>query len=463
MINYFNFKKKNDRYLITNDLGKYMFISENTFSELLSGNVSDDNVEKDELIEKGFIIENNPEVFIKKSIPYIQSMKSYCLCSTALHIFAVTNKCNLDCIYCQAHTGSSKLVSSMTAETGKKAVDFALQSPNKYITFEFQGGEPLLNFDVIKEMIEHSKLVKGDKEIEYTIVTNLLNMTEDKLKYLTDNNVHICTSLDGPANVHNNNRPCVNGNRSYEIVISKINELRQKGVNVSAIQTTSNYSLNYPEEIVNQYLDIGINNIFLRSLTPLGMADSDWDKIGYTADEFLVFYRKAFNYIMDLNKKGIHFTELHACYFLKKILCNYADNYMELRSPCGAGVGQMSYYHDGSVYTCDEGRMLAEMGDNSFLLGNVNSNTYNEAICSPICAAVCKSSVVESLPKCSGCVYQPYCGICPIINYASTNSLYGTNVKDFRCTVYKGIMDIIFDILQNGTEEEVCILQSWMN
>lgn len=90
-------------------------------------------------------------------------MKGYCLCGTALHIFAVTNKCNLNCIYCQAHSQSSSLNCSMTKETGRKAIDFALQSPNKSLTFEFQGGEPLLNFDVIKDMIDYSKTVNKDK------------------------------------------------------------------------------------------------------------------------------------------------------------------------------------------------------------------------------------------------------------------------------------------------------------
>ena len=70
-----------------------------------------------------------------------------------------------------------------------------------------------------------------------------------------------------------------------------------------------------------------INNIFLRPLTPLGMADSSWENIGYTAEEFMDFYRKAFEYIMELNLNGIYFSELHASYFLKKIFYNYSDEF----------------------------------------------------------------------------------------------------------------------------------------
>lgn len=463
MINYFNFQKRNNKYLISNDLGKYQFVSEKTFQQLIENVVPDDENEKNTLIENGFIYEGTLESFVKNNIPWLHSMKNYCMCSTALHIFAVTNKCNLDCVYCQAHSKSSCLDRSMTKETGRKVIEFALQSPNRGLTFEFQGGEPLLNFEVIKDMITYSKQINTTKHIEYTIVTNLLDMTEDKLRFLVENDVHICTSLDGPDIVHNNNRPCKNGSESYNLVMAKIKHLKSKGIPVNAIQTTSKFSLQYPKGIIDQYRALEINNIFLRPLTPLGMADSSWENIGYTAEEFMDFYRKAFEYIMELNLNGIYFSELHASYFLKKIFYNYSDNYMELRSPCGAGVGQMSYYYDGNVYTCDEGRMLSEMGDNSFLLGNVHTNTFQECVSSPVCAAVCKSSIIESLPKCAQCVYQPYCGVCPVVNYAATNSLYEKNSKDFRCAVYKGIMDILFEIIEENDSEKIRVLKSWIN
>lgn len=464
MINYFNFQKRQNSYLITNDFGKFQFVSIPTFDDLVNDKVSDDNKEKDQLVSNGFVFGSSVEGFVQKNIPWIQSMKSYCMTGTALHIFAVTNKCNLDCIYCQAHSKQSSLDGAMTKEVGRKAVEFALQTPNKNITFEFQGGEPLLNFDVIKDMIDYSKLINVNKHIEYTIVTNLLLMTDDKLEYLVNNGVNICTSLDGPKIVHDNNRPCRGNNEgSYDKVIAKINEIRSKGVHVNAIQTTTNKSLNYPKEIIEQYRKIGINSAFIRPLTPLGMADSSWPKVGYTANEFLKFYKETFDYIMKLNLNGIFFSELHATYFLKKIFCNYSDNYMELRSPCGAGVGQMSYYFDGNVFTCDEGRMLSEMGDNSFLLGNVCENTFNEAVSSPVCRALCKSSIVEGLPKCTQCVYQPYCGVCPVVNYASTKSLYDKNTKDFRCDVYKGILDILFDIIEKNDSKKIAILKSWIN
>ena len=436
----------------------------NTFEELVHNRVSNNNPEKQLLAENGFLIEQPIELFVKENAPWLRSMKEYCLGGTSLHIFAVTNKCNLDCVYCQAHSSDSSLNQSMTAETGRKAVAFAMQSPNKNLTFEFQGGEPLLNFEVVKEMIEYSKKINRDKIIQYTIVTNLVHLNEKKLQYLTENSVSICTSLDGPENVHNHNRPFrSNGLGSYNDVVAKILSLKQRQIKIGAIQTTTNYSLSYPREIINQYRQLGINTIFLRPLTPLGLADSSWRSLGYTSEQFLTFYRAAFDYIMELNLRGEYFSETHAGYFIKKIFYHYADNYMELRSPCGAGIGQMSYYHDGSVYTCDEGRMMSVMGDQTFRLGNVLTDSFQDCVCSPVCAAVCKASVVESLPKCAGCVYQPYCGVCPVVNYAAAGNLYEKNSKDFRCEVYKGIMDLIFNVIEEGDDRKINILKSWAN
>ena len=463
MINYFNFKRlENDKYLLTNDFGNYQVVDDKTLHHLLNNQV--DKIEnKDELIKDGFIIEKPFEKYIQKYSPLLKSMKGYCLNSTALHIFAMTNACNFNCIYCQAHDDCSKQNSFMTKEIGEKVIDFALQSANHNLTFEFQGGEPLLNFDVIKHMILYLESLEHNKNVELTIVTNFTLLDDDKLEFLLKHNVKLCTSLDGNRDIHYHNRPYKNGKGSYDDVVNRIKELKARGLEFGAIQTTSNYALKYPKEIIDQYRELGFNTIFLRPLTPLGMADKFWESVGYGPEEFVEFYNKAFDYIMKLNLSGERFIEIHSTYFLKKMLCNYSDNYMELRSPCGAGIGQMSYYYDGNVYTCDEGRMLSETGDNSFLIGNVLKNDQVNSVQSNICKATCQASIVECLPGCQDCVYHPYCGVCPVVNYANSKDLYGKNIKEFRCKAYKGILDKLFSILTGADEEKKKVLYSWVN
>ncbi len=461
MVNYFNFKSFDDNFLITNDFGRYAFVSQIILKKLVLGTISNSDTEFSMLKDNFFITDEHPEVFIRKVSPLLQDIKSYVLAATSLHIFAVTNNCNQNCVYCQAKDIETKQNGMMSIETGEKAIDLALSSPSKYLTFEFQGGEPLLNFDVVKHMIEYSKKNR-DKEIQYTIISNLALLNDDILDFLIENKVNICTSVDGSALIHNQNRPLKNGAGSFEYARHGIELIKERGQNPGAIQTTTRFGLGFPKESVDAYVDLGLSSIFIRPLTPLGFARAYWEEIGYTPEEYLAFYKEALDYIIDINKDGKYFPEIHTVYFLKKILAGLSVNYMELRSPCGASIGQMSYYYDGSVYTCDEGRMLSEAGDCSFRLGNVHENTYNDLMNSPVCKATCVASVTEGLPACCDCVYQPYCGVCPVVNYAEGKNIFPQEPRNFRCRIYKGMMDILFDKILKNDEEEMNILRSWL-
>ena len=248
-----------------------------------------------------------------------------------------------------------------------------------------------------------------------------------------------------------------------QALASPVNDLLEAGENLqemgSSLERVRDV-MDYPKEIVQEYVKDGLTSVFIRPLTPLGYANEHWDEIGYTTDDFLKFYRKALHEIIECNKKGIYISEGHATIFLQKIIGHFSGNYMELRSPCGASTGQIAYYYDGNVYTCDEGRMLAEMGNPFFKLGNVYTDNYNTLMESRVCSAICQASVLEGLASCSDCVYQPYCGVCPVINLALDNNIYERQPNNYRCRIYKGILDTLFELLKDKEIEE--IFQSWV-
>ena len=462
MKNHFNFRRFKDKILITNDFGRYLFLEKDEFIRFIEDRVESEDELYSELVSNHFIIDKVGALFDEELNNELRSVKSYVLSGTSLHIFAITNACNANCIYCQAKDRSSKLNGFMTKETARKSVEIALQAPDNRITIEIQGGEPLLNFDVVKEIVNYANAVKGDKEVSFTMVSNLIALDDEKIQYLRDNKISVCTSLDGPRNVQEYNRACKAGGSTYEFAIRGIKQLRDIGIFGGAIQTTTAYSLKYPEEIVDLYASLGIPGMFIRPLTPLGFAKNDWEAIGYTPEEFLLFYEKAFDKIMKINKEGTCFPELHASYFLKKIIGGYADNYMELRSPCGAGFGQLSYYYTGDVYTCDEGRMISEAGIDAFKLGNVYKDSYNTLIKNPICKSMASASVVECVPGCNDCVYNPYCGVCPVITYAHESDILPKSPKGFRCQIYSGMMDLLFERLYNANDDDIKVFESWI-
>ena len=458
-LNYFNFKENKNNYLITNDIGKYNFLSKQDFKNLIQRKELNTEL-KQELIQKGFIYEGNEEIFASNQAMKLRRAKEYLLVPTTLHIFVVSKNCNFNCIYCQAGNLNQKENYNMSKETAKKAVDIAMESPSRYLTFEFQGGEPLMNFETIRYIIEYSKSISDRKYIEYNLVSNLTLLTDKMIEFFIDNKVTICTSIDGDKELQNKNRPYKNAD-SYQETINKIKKLKEKQITVNAIETTTKYSLNKYKEIVDEYIELGLESIFIRPLTKLGKADNNWNNIGYEAEEFLEFYKKALDYIIEKNKQGIFLSEGHSNIFLKKILLNQPVNYMELRSPCGGAIGQLAYYYDGNIYTCDEGRMLSEMGDDSFKLGNVYKNTYKELMQCDCAKAMCVSSCIECLPYCSTCAYMPYCGTCPVINLAQDDNIFSQNPKEYRCKIYGGILDILFNYIENQPDV-VEIFKNWI-
>ena len=460
--NYFNFKQWKDKMLLTNEQGRYILLGKRDFLNLV--NKRYDLLSKEilqTLKDRFFIYDIDEDVFIEKVANAYRDNKQYLFSATSLHIFVMTNACNMCCVYCQAQDSAQEKKGKMQEMTAKAAVDIALQSPNEYLTFEFQGGEPLLNFETIKYIVEYSEQNKNHKQIQYSLVTNTLLLNEEMLQFFKNYDVSISTSLDGCKEVHNSNRPKIDGDGTYDYVSRNIKWLQSNDIQVGAIETTTKISLKNAEKIIETYHNLGLNHLFIRPLTPLGYAKEHWAEIGYEPEEFLKFYKQCILILLEHNRNGIRMSEGHARIFLKKILTGYSENYMELRSPCGAGIGQMAYYYDGNIYTCDEGRMVAEMGDQMFCLGNVNYSTYDDLMENRVCKVTCQASVLESLPGCCDCVYHPYCGVCPVISYASDNSIYTRESNVYRCKIYKGILDILFEILleEPGAED---ILKAWI-
>ncbi|MBR0406279.1 MAG: His-Xaa-Ser system radical SAM maturase HxsB [Eggerthellaceae bacterium] len=463
MINHFNFKKFREKYLLTNDFGSYAFLNEKEFRDFISGKTDLRAGIGRELCEAGFAFEGSHVAFATSNAARLMRMKAPLFCPTTLHILVLTTACNLSCVYCQAHDVHSNSKCLMNEETAERAIDIALQSPTPFLTFEFQGGEPLLNYRVLRHAVEYAEERKGNRSLRYSVVTNLTLLSDEIIGFFCDYGIQISTSLDGPALVHDPNRPFRSGEGSFNAVTRALEHVREAGLNVSCIQTTTRSSLKHAKEIVEAYCSLGFESIFIRPLTPLGVARAKWDIVGYTPDEFGTFYREALNAILQANEKGYKLREGHASMFFEKLFFGEATNYMELRSPCGASVGQIAYHANGDVFTCDEGRMLYEMGDASFRLGNVHMHDYPKLVGSPICRATCAASALESLPGCSDCVYAPYCGVCPVVNLALENDLIAKSPNTYRCGVYSSMLDTLFDIIYEDNEIQMRAIRNWFD
>ncbi len=460
-VGFFRFRRLGAKVLITNDFGRHCFLEEGEFRSFVSGELPEGELHS-RLAREGFIrdrmdFEALAEVWRRRNRFLWQG--------PGLHVVVVTLRCDHRCLYCQASSVSMRDRScDMSLETARLVVDRIFESPSPALTIEFQGGEPLANWPALSFIVDYArrKNRKAKRRLWINLVSNLSLMDEKKLEFLLKKGVNFCTSLDGPADLHDANRLHAGGG-SHALAVRWWREIYRRTARrtfrIDALLTVTCFSLSRPREVVDSYLALGARGIYLRPLSPLGLARKTWERIGYSPEEFLDFYRQAFDYILEVNSKRVFFEQT-ARLFLAKMLTDEDPNFLDLRSPCGAGIGQIAYNYDGSLYTCDEGRMLSRMGDDSFRIGRASEGGYREAVSHPTVRALAVASCLDNQVSCSQCAYKPYCGICPIQCYAEQGDIMGRMPTNSRCRIHKGILDILFSRLQEDKARR--IFQRWL-
>ena len=455
--------------LITNTEGSFLLLSPTEFRAFAEGSVAKDAPLYTRLSERNFV---RADADTRKIADRIRTRKVFLNQGPNLHIVVVTLRCNETCVYCHASRADmTETQTDMTKEIADKTIEKIFATTNSNVTLEFQGGEPLVNFPVVKHIIEaaRERNKTADKRLEFTMVSNLSLMDEEKLAWLVANKIQICTSIDGPEHLHDKQRklPSLSAHKSATVWIKRINEayaamgLDPTLYHVEALLTTTREALPKWKEIVDTYVGLGCRALFLRPVDPFGFADKTGHRIEYPRSEYMDFYRNATDYIIELNKQGVEILERFAAIFLTKILGGEDPNFLDIRNPCGAGIGQIAYNYDGKVFTCDEGRMLHEMGDSSFLIGDVGTTSYRDLMGHETVRALAIASNLDAQPDCVNCTYQPYCGVCPVHNHRTQGTIFGRMRESSLCAVHKGIQDHLFAKLGGADAQVIEILKKW--
>lgn len=456
----FRFKKLGEKNLLTNDGGNWLFLGQKDFQRFLSGKIKKSEKLYQELTTKGFFKPDKKKL-AELASQYLRLNYSF-LQGTSLFIVVLTLRCNHRCLYCQVTPKSPQSRGfDMSQLTAKKVVDLIFRTPSPFVRIEFQGGEPLLNWPVLKYIVKYAKELNREKKrnLQISLVSNLTLLDDKKIKFLLGEGIDISCSFDGPAKVHNKSRIYLEGKNSHQLVCSQIKKIQKaiktrKGKGgpanrLEAVLTVSRFSLPCYKEIINEYLKRGFNNIFIRPLSPLGLSKESLKTIGYSAEDFIGFYQKSMDYILKLNLAGKLFVERNSFYALKKILNKEDPHYFEMRSPCGAGIGQLAFDYDGSIYTCDEGRMAARMNCHNFKLGDAYENHYNQLIDNETTKIMCLASSLDNQAGCLNCVYKPYCGTCPLINFIEQGTIFPQIINTSRCKINRAMFDYLFLKVKN--------------
>ncbi len=462
----FEFKRKNDHVLLVNECGDFVEMQPDEFQALTEKNFGAISPQTLHRLESCAFIaeERHLNTALLLAANRYRSRREYLHTSTALHMLVVTLRCNHRCEYCQVSSAEDDAYKyDMPPEVAEKVVDLVFRSPSPVLKIEFQGGDALLNWKTVMAAVRHAEKLNetAKRQLEFVACTNLYALNEQHLCDAKEHHIMLSTSLDGPKCLHDLHRVLRTKGSSYDRFVYNLERARKElgHDSVHALMTASSDSLGQVKEIIDEYRMLGFEGVFFRALNPYG--DAYKNKLYYKPEQFVEMFKRGLEYIVELNQRGERFVEYYTALLVRRILTPYPTGFVDLQSPSGAGVSGVIYDYTGDVYPADEARMLARMGNTSFRLGNVFSNTYKEIFLSDTLKDIARSSCVETIPGCSTCVYRTYCGVDIFRNYLETGDIAHVRSDSFFCRKQTMIFDYLFERLKDPAFLK--IVGSWIN
>lgn len=450
----FRFSSLDDRrYVMTNDVGEHVVLSREHLVAFVQRTLPPDSAAYKALKSRHFMFDRQSRVALDLLALKYRTRAEQLAAFTGLHIFVVTLRCDHSCQYCQvSRQVEDRGRFDMTPEHADKALALVFQSPSPALKIEFQGGEPLLHFGLIRHIVERALEMNKThrRDLQFVIATNLSRLSDEVLAFCRTHGIFLSTSLDGPEALHNAQRP-VRGGDSHQRTVDGIRRAREAlGEHaVSALMTTTRASLDRVEDIIDEYVRLGFHSIFLRSLSPYGFAVRRKGGQDYDTDKWIAFYQRGLAHILKLNAQGYPLREEFTAILLQKLFSPRGSSYVDLQSPAGLGIGALVYNYDGHVYASDEGRMLAEMGDFSFRLGHVAKDGHAALLTSETLLSHLSDTMPEGVPMCSDCAFLPLCGADPVFHRATQGDSVGHKAFSAFCKKQMAVLRHVITLLED--------------
>lgn len=337
----------------------------------------------------------------------------------------IAHDCNLACKYCFAEEGEYHgRRALMSLEVGKKALDFLIENSGnrRNLEVDFFGGEPLMNFDVVKELVAYgrSKEKEYNKNFRFTLTTNGVLLNDEIAEFLNKEMANVVLSLDGRQEVNDKMRPFRNGKGSYELIVPKFQNLAdsRNQTNYYVRGTFTRDNLDFSQDVIH-FADLGFKQM---SIEPVVGADDDFysireedlPKIMEEYDKLAVEYIKR-------EKEGRGFNFFHFMIDLEQGPC-----VAKRLSGCGSGTEYLAVTPWGDLYPCHQ-----FVGQEEFLLGNVFDGITKPDICDEF-----KLCNVYAKEKCNNCFAKFYCsGGCAANSYKFHGSI--TDAYDIGCEMQR--------------------------
>lgn len=299
---------------------------------------------------------------------YSEKVKTSPIKAMCLHI---AHDCNLRCEYCFASTGDFGVGRKlMTEETGKKAVDFLIEQSDgrKNLEMDFFGGEPLMNFEVVKKIVEYarSKEKQHNKNFRFTITTNGLLLDDDKIDYINKEMSNVVLSIDGRKEINDKVRKRVDGSGCYDKIVKSFKKLVEKRdyQNYYVRGTFTKYNLDFADDVVHLnelgFDQISVEPVVSENSKAYAITENELEKV-------FSEYERLAKIIKEKQNKGEWFNFFHFMLDLDDGPCAIK----RLRG-CGCGNEYVAITPDEDIFPCHQ-----FVGKDQWKMGNLSDNTFD--------------------------------------------------------------------------------------
>ncbi|MBE6548211.1 MAG: thioether cross-link-forming SCIFF peptide maturase [Ruminococcaceae bacterium] len=357
-----------------------------------------------------------------EKLAYTYKNNSKVIKALCLH---VAHTCNLNCSYCFASQGKYQGERAlMSFEVGKQAFDFLIANSGtrRNLEVDFFGGEPALNFEVVKQLVEYARSIEKEhnKNFRFTYTTNGMVLTDEMMEYLNREMSNVVLSLDGRREVNDHFRRDYAGKGSYDTIVPNFQKLvkLREGKNYYVRGTFTHNNVDFTNDLFHM-ADLGFTELSMEPVVcppsdPYALTDEDLPKL---FEQYEILAKE----MIKRRREGRPFTFYHYMLDLKNGPCIY-----KRIAGCGSGTEYMAVTPWGDLYPCHQ-----FVGDQKYLLGNIWDGVKNTEIQDEF-----RRCNAYSREDCRDCWAKLYCsGGCAANSYHATGSIEG--VYKYGCELFK--------------------------
>jgi His-Xaa-Ser system radical SAM maturase HxsB len=441
-----------DASLIVNEVGDFKLFDSDIVSRLFDETLTEEDHSR--LRDMHILLEDEKHWRLTALASRAQNRISKMSGKLSYMLIIPTLRCDLACTYCQVSRANENAEGfDMKPEHLDFLESFWTDHAGPKMKIEFQGGEPTLRADLVREIMDRA--TRHFDQVEFAICTNLMNLTPEAKDVISDPRMHVSTSIDGPTTMMATNRTGTteradNFFRNLRYILDTYGSAK-----VSALPTIPEEAYGHINEIIDVYLELGFTSIFLRPVNYLGFARKNHASSLDSTDRWNRAYFQALERIMEINKTQF-FEEFYSSMIFQKIIGAGATNYVDCRSPNRYFEDYCVVNFDGGIYPTDEARMLSRTRQVDLKIGELGGVIDLEKL-----SALNFSAMNEVHPDCIHCAYGPFCGIDLVDDLSRYGRIDSPKHETAFCKRHLDLFDLLFTKIKERDRTWLDPLMSW--